>query len=132
MARARLCARQPVPWAIKPCLEGSQSHLPEVLEKLRRRSRVCMEKIAQIPGLSCVSPHGSFYAFVRVNGIQDDALWCKSLLMEKGVVVVPGSGFGMHDKNAGYFRIVFLPDEATLSEAFDKIAEFVAEHPLKS
>ena len=89
-----------------------------------------MQKIAEIPGLSCVSPHGSFYAFVRVNGIQDDAIWCKKLLQETGVVVVPGSGFGMHSPDAGYFRIVFLSDEQTLEEAFDKIAGFVKDHPL--
>jgi aspartate/methionine/tyrosine aminotransferase len=40
---------------------------------------------------------------------------------------VPGSGFGYHDENAGYFRIVFLPEEEVLAEAFDKIAEFMSE-----
>ena len=125
MLRARLCASHPFQWAIKPCLEGKQSHLPVVLDKLRRRRDICMNKISEIPGLSCVSPHGSFYAFVRVNGIHDDAAWCKELLQETGVVVVPGSGFGMHEPDAGYFRIVFLSDEATLAEAFDKIANFV-------
>ena len=127
MLRARLCANHPFQWAIAPCLNGSQSHLPVMLDKLRRRRDLCMSKIAGIPGLSCHAPRGSFYAFVRVDGIKSDAEWCKSLLMSKGVVVVPGSGFGMHDPDAGYFRIVLLPDEATLAEAFDKIAEFVEE-----
>ena len=47
--------------------------------------------------------------------------------MSKGVVVVPGSGFELYSSDAGYFRIVLLPDENTLAEAFDKIAEFVQE-----
>lgn len=124
MLRARLCASHIFQWAIRPCLEGGQKHLPGVLDKLRRRRDLCMSKIAGIPGLSCVAPCGSFYAFVRVENVDDDTKWCKDLLEDKGVVVVPGSGFDYHEPGVGYFRIVFLPDEAVLSEAFDKIAEF--------
>ena len=127
MLRARLCSSHIFQWAIKPCLEGGQSHLPGVLAKLRHRRDLCMQKIAQIPGLSCDCPRGAFYAFVRVEGVKDDAVWCRELLKSKGVVVVPGSGFGYHDDNAGYFRIVFLPEEEVLAEAFDKIAEFMSE-----
>ncbi len=129
MTRARLCANHPFQYAIRPCLEGMQSHLPETLEKLRIRRDICLKKISQIPGLSCVSTWGSFYMFVRIAGVKNDTLWCRKLLMEQGIVVVPGSGFGYHEDNAGHFRIVFLPDENTLAEAFDKIAQFVKDHP---
>lgn len=127
MLRARLCANHPFQWAVKPCLESGH-HFPAMREKLRRRRDVCMRKIAQTPGLSCVEPQGSFYAFVRVEGVSDDVQWCKSLLMQKGVVVVPGSGFSFRDENAAYFRIVFLPQEDILEEAFEKIAEFMREN----
>jgi alanine-synthesizing transaminase len=42
------------------------------------------------------------------------------------VLVVHGSGFG---QKAGtrHFRIVFLPDEATLGKAYQSIGEFIAE-----
>lgn len=127
LLRARLCSSHPFQWTIRACLEGSQSHFPEMLEKLRRRRDLCMQKIARIPGLSCVVPHGSFYAFVRVEGVRDDKKWCRDLLDSKGVVVVPGSGFSYTCPDAAYFRIVFLPDEKTLSEAFDCIEQFVLE-----
>ena len=128
MLRARLCANHAFQYAVKPCLEGGQKHLPEVLEKLRRRRDICMSRIEAIPGLSCVAPKGTFYAFVRVEGITDDSAWCQALMRATGVVVVPGSGFGYHASDAGYFRIVFLPDERTLLDAFDKIAAFAAEY----
>ncbi|MBO4350030.1 MAG: aminotransferase class I/II-fold pyridoxal phosphate-dependent enzyme [Proteobacteria bacterium] len=127
LLRARLCSSHPFQWTIRACLEGSQSHFPEFLAKLRRRRDICMQKVAQISGLSCIVPHGSFYAFVRVEGIKDDKKWCRDLLDSKGVVVVPGSGFSYTCEDAAYFRIVFLPDEKTLSDAFDRIAEFVKE-----
>ena len=126
MARARLCASHPFQYAIKPCLEGKQAHLPAVLDKLRRRRDICVERISQIPGLSVVPSQAAFYMFVRVENCADDAEWCRQLLIEKGVVVVPGSGFAYREPNVGHFRIVYLPDEDTLAEAFDRISEFVA------
>lgn len=128
LVRARLCANHPFQWAVKPCLEGGQKHLFSMKEKLRRRRDLVLKKIADIEGLSCEVPHGSFYAFVRVEGAEDDAGWCRKLLAEKGVVVVPGSGFGYREIGAGYFRIVFLPEESVLNEAFDKIGEFMREN----
>lgn len=126
MLRARLCASHPFQYAIKACLEGDQAHLQGFVETLRQRSALCNRRIAEIPGLSCHPARGSFYLFVRVEGIQDDIAWCRELLEETGVVVVPGSGFSYTEEGAGYFRIVFLPNEDILNEAFDKIAQFMA------
>jgi alanine-synthesizing transaminase len=50
----------------------------------------------------------------------------KELLLSKHVLVVHGSGFG---QKAGtkHFRIVFLPEEATLTRAYSAIADFMKE-----
>jgi alanine-synthesizing transaminase len=50
----------------------------------------------------------------------------RELLVEKHVMVVHGSGFG---QKAGtkHFRIVFLPDEKTLSAAYAAIGELLRE-----
>lgn len=128
LMRARLCANHPFQYAVAPCLLGAQSHLPQLIEKLQRRRDCCMRWIDRIDGLSCAVPDGSFYAFVRVEGVKDDMAWCRALLESKGVVVVPGSGFGYREAEAGYFRIVFLPQEDVLEEAFSKIGEFMREY----
>jgi aspartate/methionine/tyrosine aminotransferase len=39
--------------------------------------------------------------------------------------VVHGSGFGV-DFHQGYFRMVYLADEATLGEVFSRIDQFLA------
>lgn len=126
LLRARLCASHPFQYAIKPCLEGDQAHLAKFVATLRQRAALCERRIADIPGLSCVPARGSFYLFVRVEGVKDDKIWCRELLEETGVVVVPGRGFSYIEKDVGYFRIVFLPNEDILNEAFDKIAQFMA------
>ena len=41
-------------------------------------------------------------------------------------MVVHGSGFGQRP-GTQHFRIVFLPDEATLTRAYAAIAEFMRE-----
>jgi alanine-synthesizing transaminase len=42
------------------------------------------------------------------------------------VMVVHGSGFGQKP-GTQHFRIVFLPDEATLAKAYAGIADFIRE-----
>jgi alanine-synthesizing transaminase len=123
MVRARLCASHPVQWAIQPALEGSNEHLVEVAAKLRRRRDLTVERLNAIPGWSCTRPQGTFYAFPRfsLGGLQDVEL-VRDLILERGVVLVHGSGFGQADFN--HVRIVFLPPEDMLEEAYSHIAEY--------
>ena len=43
------------------------------------------------------------------------------------MLVVHGSGFGQAE-GTKHFRIVFLPEEATLERAYRAIAEFMKDH----
>ena len=47
----------------------------------------------------------------------------RELIKETGVVVVPGSGFGQ-EPGSKHFRVVFLPPEEVLEEAYRSIAGF--------
>jgi alanine-synthesizing transaminase len=76
--------------------------------------------------MSCVSPRGAFYAFPRIDIPEGDDVFVKELILQKHVMVVHGSGFGQKP-GTKHFRIVFLPDEATLSRAYGAIAEFMKE-----
>ena len=49
------------------------------------------------------------------------------LIRQKHVTVVHGSGFGQKP-GTQHFRIVFLPDEQTLTRAYAGIADFIREH----
>jgi alanine-synthesizing transaminase len=78
------------------------------------------------PRISCVSPRGAFYAYPRLEIPDGDDIFVKELCRQKYVLAVRGSGFGQKP-GTKHFRIVFLPDEATLSRAYAAIAEFVQE-----
>jgi alanine-synthesizing transaminase len=126
LLRARLCANHPEQYAIKAALEGPQDHLIEVRRKLRSRRDLTQKWCETTPRVSCVAPRGAFYAFPRIDIPESDETFVRELIRQKHVMVVHGSGFG---QKAGtqHFRIVFLPDEKTLSTAYTGIAEFMRE-----
>ena len=126
LLRARLSANHPEQYAIKAALEGPQDHLIEVNRKLRARRDLTMKTCNSLPRMSCVAPKGAFYAFPRIDIPEGDEVFVKELLMQKHVLVVHGSGFGQKP-GTRHFRIVFLPDEATLTRAYNAIGEFMRE-----
>ncbi len=126
LLRARLCANHPEQYAVKPALEGPQDHLVGVCDRLRRQRDVTVKACNSIPRMSCVPPRGAFYAFPRLKIPEGDDVFVKELLLQKHVLVVHGSGFGQKP-GSRHFRIVFLPDEKTLNQAYQAIGEFMKE-----
>ncbi|MCK4401270.1 aminotransferase class I/II-fold pyridoxal phosphate-dependent enzyme [bacterium] len=126
LTRARLCANHPEQYAIKPALEGDQSHIKEANAKLKRRADITYQMLNTIPNVSCVKPRGAFYAFPKIDVPVSDEKFVSDLIYETGVVVVPGAGFGQKQETK-HFRIVFLPKEDILREAYEKIRQFITK-----
>ncbi len=126
LLRSRLSANHPEQYAIKIALDGPQDHLIEVCQKLRSRRDLTVKTCNAIPHMSCVPPRGAFYAFPKLDIPEDDETFVKELIRKKHVMVVHGSGFGQKP-GTKHFRIVFLPDEPTLTRAYSAIAEFMQE-----
>jgi aspartate aminotransferase len=77
----------------------------------------------EIDGLSVLSPDGAFYLFVNIKEVSNDSMqFCKELLEEQGIAVVPGVGFG----SEGYFRFSFATDIESIREGIKRIATFVS------
>lgn len=126
LLRARLCANHPEQYAIKAALEGPQDHLAEVQRKLRSRRDLTQKWCEATPRVTCVAPRGAFYAYPRIDIPESDEVFVKELIRQKQVMVVHGSGFGQKP-GTKHFRIVFLPDEQTLTTAYVCIGEFIRE-----
>jgi alanine-synthesizing transaminase len=58
LLRARLSANHPEQYAIAPALDGDQSHLKVIKEKLSRRRDISVQMLNSIPGVSCVARVG--------------------------------------------------------------------------
>lgn len=130
MLRARLSANHPEQYGIAPALEGDQSHLTIALEKLTRRRNMTVDMLNAVPGISCVKPEGSFYAFPKIDINGEDSHFVSELIKATGVVVVPGSGFGQKP-GTKHFRVVFLPQDNVLEKAYKNIGEFFEQYKEK-
>ena len=125
LARTRLCAPHPLQFAIPVALNNENHYIRDVIIKLKRRRDILVGGLNQIPFISCVKPLGAFYAFPSINIPDiDDLEFTKRLILEEGVVVVHGSGFGQKS-GTKHFRIIFLPEEETLKKALERIDRFV-------
>ncbi len=125
LARTRLCAPHPLQFAIPVALNNENHYIRDVIIKLKRRRDILVEGLNQIPFISCIKPLGAFYAFPSINIPDiDDLEFTKRLILEEGVVVVHGSGFGQKS-GTKHFRIIFLPEEETLKKALERIDRFV-------
>jgi alanine-synthesizing transaminase len=127
LASGRLCSPTPAQYAIQPALEGSREFQADFLRKLRSRRDFCIERVQKNKGLSCEIPAAAFYLMIKAEKWRGrtDEQFVLDLLEGTGVLVVHGSGFGV-DPQQGYFRMVYLADEATLSDVFDRIDRFMS------
>jgi aspartate aminotransferase len=96
------------------------------IESMRRafegRADEAVKLFNEIDGLSVLKPQGAFYLFVNIKDISNDSIeFCKELLQEMGVAVVPGIGFG----SEGYFRFSFATDITTIREGIRRIEKFI-------
>lgn len=96
------------------------------IEQMRRafegRAEEAVKLFNDINGLSVLKPQGAFYLFVNIKDISNDSIeFCKELLQDTGVAVVPGIGFGAE----GYFRFSFATDITTIREGIRRIEKFV-------
>ena len=125
LARVRISTNLPVQHAALESLRGPQDYIHKFVSELKKRRDLVIKRLNSIPGLSCSVPQGAFYAFPKIEHTRfsSDEEFVLRLLEEKGVLTVHGSGFGRR-YGSGHFRLVFLPDIATLNEALDKIEEF--------
>jgi aspartate aminotransferase len=106
-------------------LTGDQEPIREMREAFERRRDFLVERVAEIPGVSCPRPDGAFYAFLDVSAVDADSVTiAERLLKEYGVVTAPGAGFG--DNADGQLRVSFANDEARIAEGLDRIEQFLA------
>ncbi len=122
LLRARVSANHPEQYAIAAALNGDQSHLAKLINKLEIRRGIMVDFLSKVEGINLVKPEGAFYAFPSID-VKDDTQFVSELIKETGVVVVPGSGFGQRP-GTHHFRIVTLPQEEILRKAFQLISEY--------
>jgi len=109
-------------------LNGDQACVSEMNKAFKQRHDFVVAGLNAIPGISCQLGAGTFYAFADVSGamralgLEDDNAFAEYLLVEAGVAVVPGSGFGA----PGHMRISFACSMQMLEDALRRIERVLA------
>ena len=112
-------------------LNGDQSCVATMNRAFKERHDYVVAALNAIPGVSCRPGAGTFYTFANVEpamralGFDDDNAFAEYLLVEGGVAVVPGSGFGA----PGHMRISFACSLQTLEQAMRRIERAITAKP---
>lgn len=128
LARVRIATSLPVQHAALESLRGSQNYIHDFVSEMKKHRDLVVKRLNEMPGLSCSTPKGAFYAFPKIedNRFSNDKEFVTKLLESKGVLTVHGSGFG-EQYGSGHFRLVYLANIEILDSAMNKIEEFVTQ-----
>lgn len=106
--------------AVAALASYKSSALPEFLRKnnqiMQERRDLLVNTLNKL-GFSCQKPKATFYVWVNCKG---DSMKFTAKLLEVGVAVTPGIGFGKYGE--GYVRITFTAPKERIKEACDRIA----------
>lgn len=112
-------------------LTGTQEPVVYMVQEFKKRRDYMVEKVNRIPGLSCLMPKGSFYAFVNAAGIMGKTFKGKPvngsmeltelLLTEANVAVVPGGPFGADN----YIRLSYAVSMDHVVTGLDRMHEVI-------
>ncbi|XP_066512209.1 alanine aminotransferase 2-like [Hoplias malabaricus] len=123
------------PQTDEPSFAQFHKEKASVLNALADKAKLTEEILSSVPGIKCNPVQGAMYAFPRIFiphraveeakalGMQPDMFYCLRLLEEKGICVVPGSGFGQKE-GTYHFRMTILPSTEKLKVLLEKVRDF--------
>ena len=92
----------------------------KMMKAFDRRRKVVVEGLNALPGVSCITPKGAFYAFPNISKTGWKAKKLASALLENaGVALIGGPDFGILGE--GYIRLSYANSEENISRALERI-----------
>ena len=118
------CVNASAQYAGLAALKGPQDEVRRMVAEFDKRRKVVVEGLNKLPGVSCATPKGAFYAFpnIKRTGWRAKAL-ASSLLEDAGVAVIGGPDFGILSE--GYVRLSYANSTENILKALDRMGEFL-------
>ncbi|MFC3205335.1 pyridoxal phosphate-dependent aminotransferase [Aquamicrobium soli] len=118
------CVNAPAQYAGLAAIDGPQDEVEKMMRAFDSRRRIVVEGLNAIPGISCVTPKGAFYAFPNISGTGRKAKQLASALLEEaGVALIGGPDFGTLGE--GYVRLSYANSEENILRALERIEAFL-------
>lgn len=118
--------------AAAAALNGPLDTVEVMINTYSRRRLMVADALRNIPGMTCATPPGAFYAYPGIEKclgkttksgrfLSTDVDFALALLEEANIATVPGAAFGL----SPYLRLSCATSDETLKEACDRIRYFV-------
>ena len=122
---AIMCAPTTAQYAAIEAMRNGAEDVVTMRREYDMRRRFIVDGLRKL-GLDCFEPEGAFYVFpsIQSTGLTSDE-FCRRLLEEKHVAVVPGNAFGACGE--GYVRISYCYSLKHITEALRRMGEFLQE-----
>ena len=119
------CVNASAQFAGLAALTGPQDEVWTMIAEFDKRRGVVVAGLNKLPGVSCITPKGAFYAFpnIKATGWKAKEL-ASTLLNETGVVTIGGPDFGILGE--GYLRLSYANSTENILKALDRMGEFLA------
>ena len=119
------CVNAPAQYAALEALIGPQTAVAGMVKEFDARRKGVVTLLNDIPGISCITPKGAFYAFPNVSKTGWKAKDLASELLEKtGVATIGGPDFGTLGE--GYIRLSYANSQENIALALGRMKEFLA------
>lgn len=122
---AIMCAPTVSQFAALEAINNGDNDVAVMREEYNRRRRYIVAELREL-GLDCFEAEGAFYVYPNISkfGMSSEE-FCRRLLNEKGVAIVPGTAFG--EGCDGYARISYAYSVDHISKALSRIKSFISE-----
>jgi len=106
-------------------LTGPQDEPDRFRQEFIARRSLIVDGLNAIPGVTCVMPHGAFYAFPNMSSFgRTSSEIADHLLYDAGVCGLAGTAFGRHGE--GYLRFSYANSRENIGRAVERIGESLA------
>ena len=129
------CASHITQWAAVEALEGDQSGAQMMRDKFLERRDLIVGLLNDVPGVTCQTPGGAFYAWPNITeacdmiGAADSEEFRKRLLLETGVAVLADIHFGKRVPGDGqHLRFSYAASNESIIEGVDRMSRFIQKN----
>ncbi len=125
MTNSVSCTSVAVQMAGIAALQGPQDSVGEMMDEFRIRRDLVVDGMNSLPGVTCRTPGGAFYAFPNISGTGlDSRTFADRAMDEAGVALLSGTAFGEYGND--YIRISFANSQDNLRLAIDRLGDMLS------
>lgn len=129
------CASQISQWAAVAAIDGAQQDAEAMRERFHERRDLIVGLLNAVPGITCRTPGGAFYAWpnvteaCRMTGCADSEAFRRRLLAEAGVAVLADTHFGRRVPGDGqHIRFSYAASNEAIETGIGRLDDFVRRH----